>query len=37
MEEDIEKCLASGFVTHLIKPVNIRALENTLKSMLAQR
>ncbi len=34
MEEDIEKCLASGFVTHLIKPVNIRALENALASVL---
>lgn len=30
MEEDIERCLASGFVTHLTKPVNIRALENAL-------
>jgi signal transduction histidine kinase len=30
MEEDIDRCLASGFVTHLIKPVNIRALENAL-------
>jgi CheY-like chemotaxis protein len=34
MEEDIERCLASGFVTHLIKPVNIRALENALASVL---
>ena len=34
MEEDIEKCLASGFVTHLIKPVNIRSLENVLVATL---
>lgn len=34
MEEDVEKCLKSGFVTHLIKPVNIRALENALASAL---
>ena len=34
MEEDIEHCLASGFVTHLIKPVSIRSLENALASTL---
>jgi CheY-like chemotaxis protein len=30
MEEDIAQCLASGFVTHLIKPVNIHSLETAL-------
>ena len=34
MEEDIEKCLVSGFVAHLVKPVKIRALENALASIL---
>jgi PAS domain S-box-containing protein len=34
MEEDVEKCLASGFVTHLIKPVNVNALESAMASIL---
>jgi PAS domain S-box-containing protein len=31
MEQDIENSLASGFVTHLMKPVNVRSLENALE------
>ncbi|HSY43538.1 MAG TPA: ATP-binding protein [Candidatus Acidoferrum sp.] len=31
MEHDIEHSLASGFVTHLIKPVNVRSLEKALE------
>jgi signal transduction histidine kinase len=30
MERDVEECLASGFITHLVKPVNIQALEGAL-------
>ena len=30
MEEDIARCLASGFTTHLIKPVNIHSLETAM-------
>ncbi|HTB85649.1 MAG TPA: ATP-binding protein [Candidatus Sulfotelmatobacter sp.] len=30
MEEDIARCLASGFATHLIKPVNIHSLETAV-------
>jgi CheY-like chemotaxis protein len=30
MEEDIERGKLAGFVTHLIKPVRIQALENAL-------
>ena len=31
MERDIEHSLSSGFVTHLIKPVNVRSLEKALE------
>jgi PAS domain S-box-containing protein len=31
MEHDVEDSLASGFVTHLIKPVNVRSLEKALE------
>jgi PAS domain S-box-containing protein len=31
MEQDVEHSLASGFVTHLIKPVNVRSLEKALE------
>jgi len=34
MEEDIEKCRVSGFGAHLVKPVNIHALENALALVL---
>ncbi len=34
MEEDIAECLASGFFTHLVKPVNVRSLESALSSVL---
>ena len=30
MEEDVKRCLASGFVAHLTKPVTIQALESAL-------
>jgi PAS domain S-box-containing protein len=30
MEQDIERSLAAGFVSHLIKPVNVQALEKAL-------
>jgi PAS domain S-box-containing protein len=35
MEQDVEQSLASGFVTHLIKPVNVRSLEHALESLAA--
>ena len=31
MEQDVEQSRASGFVTHLIKPVTVRSLENALE------
>jgi CheY-like chemotaxis protein len=31
MEQDVEHSLASGFVTHLIKPVNVHSLEKALE------
>jgi signal transduction histidine kinase len=33
MEQDVVKSMASGFVTYLIKPVNVKSLENALKEM----
>ena len=35
MEQDVERSLASGFVLHLIKPVNVQALEKSLKAFFA--
>jgi CheY-like chemotaxis protein/two-component sensor histidine kinase len=32
MEQDVERSLASGFVLHLIKPVNVQALEKALRA-----
>jgi PAS domain S-box-containing protein len=32
MEQDIERSLASGFVSHLIKPVNVKGLEKILSA-----
>ena len=34
MEKDVENSLASGFLKHLVKPVNIRSLENALEAFL---
>jgi signal transduction histidine kinase/ActR/RegA family two-component response regulator len=37
MEEDIRKSLEAGFEKHLVKPVNINALENAIKSLTAEK
>jgi PAS domain S-box-containing protein len=35
MKEDVERCRAAGFTTHLIKPVNVQTLDEALVLMLA--
>ncbi len=37
MEEDIQQCLAAGFVGHLTKPINIRTLENMLAKIVSDK
>jgi len=36
MEQDVQKSLASGFVKHLVKPVNVRSLENALEEFVGK-
>jgi len=36
MEQDVQKSLASGFVKHLVKPVNVRSLENVLEECMVK-
>ncbi len=35
MEEDVKMCLAAGFSAHLTKPVDLNALQETIKKILA--
>ena len=37
MEQDVERSQASGFVLHLVKPVNVQALEKALKTFFAAK